>query len=94
MDNDTAKQIMTRMETCIDLLGEVFRIAHANCDEHEGKVVRRGVGHVLSEIQDRLTDPILREYPDLLPPGIDYKPLKGPTIGELAAKIRSTGSTE
>jgi hypothetical protein len=92
MDKDTAKQIIARMDTCINLLGEVFQIAHADCDEHEGRVVRRGVGYVLSEIQDRLTDPILREYPDLLPPGVDYAPLDGPTMSELAAKIRLTGS--
>ena len=61
MDKDTAKQIMARMETCINLLSEVVQVAHANCGEHEEKVVRRGVGHVLSEIQDRLTDPIYRE---------------------------------
>src|SRR6185436_11656487 len=54
MDKDTAKQIIVRMETCINLLSEVVQIAHANCGEHEDRVVRRGVGNVLSEIQDRL----------------------------------------
>jgi hypothetical protein len=80
MDKNTATQIMIRMETCINLLSEVVQIAHTNCGEHEDRVVRRGVGHVLSEIQDRLTDPIYREHPDLLPQGIDYAPLAGPTL--------------
>jgi hypothetical protein len=92
MDKDTAKQIIVRMETCINLLGEVVRIAHANCGEYEDRVVRRGVGHVLSEIQDRLTDPIYREYTDLLPQGIDYAPLEGPTLSEMATKVGLTGS--
>ena len=58
MDKDTAKQIMARMETCINLLSEVVQVAHTNCGKHEERILRRGVGHVLSEIQDRLTDPI------------------------------------
>lgn len=87
MDKDTAKQIMDRMLACIDILNEVVQIAHAKCGEHEDKVVRRGVGYVLSEMQDRLTDPIFREYPDLIPEGIDYTPLEGSTLSEMAKKI-------
>lgn len=94
MDKDTAKQITARMEACINLLGEVAQIAHANLGENESKVVRRGVGYVLSEIQDRLTDPIFREYPDLLPQGIDYAPREGPTLSEMATKLGLTGSPE
>jgi hypothetical protein len=69
------------------VLSEVVQIAHANCGEQEDRVVRRGVGYVLSEIQDRLTDPISCEYPDLVSQGINYTPLKGPTLSDLAAKI-------
>lgn len=86
MDKDTAKQIISRMETCINLLSEVVQVAHLNCAEQEERIVRRGVGYVLSEIQDRLTDPIYREYPELLPQGIDYAPLEGPTLGQMAKK--------
>jgi hypothetical protein len=88
MDKATAKQIIIRMESCMSLLNEVAQIAQANCDEQEDRVVRLGVGYVLSEIQDRLTDPIYREYPDLLPQGVDYTPLEGPTLSEMAAKSR------
>jgi hypothetical protein len=91
MDEDTARQIMTRMQTCINLLSEVVQVAHARCGEREDRVVRLGVGYVLSEIQDRITDPIFREYPDLLPPGIDYTPLKGPTLSEMASETEPTG---
>jgi hypothetical protein len=87
MDKATAKQIIIRMDSCMNLLNEVVQIAHANCGEQEDRVVRRGVGYVLSEMQDRLTDPILREYPDMVPQGITYTPLKGPTLSDLAAKI-------
>lgn len=92
MDKGTAKEIIVRMETCINLLSEVVQIAHANCGEHEDRVVRRGIGNILSEIQDRLTDPIYREYPDLLPQGIDYAPLEGPTLSEMATTDGLTGS--
>jgi hypothetical protein len=88
MDKDTARQLMTRLETCINVLSEVVQIAHANCGEHEDKLVRLGVGYVLSEIQDRLTDPIYREYPELIPQGVDYTPLEGPTLSEMAIKSR------
>jgi hypothetical protein len=82
------------MVACIDLLSEVVQLAHANCGESESRVVRRGVGHVLSEIQDRLTDPIFREHPDLLPEGINYAPRQGPTLSELATKLGPMRSPE
>jgi hypothetical protein len=87
MDKETAAKITARMETCMHLLSEVIQIAHANCSDDESKVVRRGVGYVLSEMQERITDPIYRTYPDLVPKDVDYAPLDGPTIGELAARI-------
>ena len=87
MDKATAKQIVIRIDSCMSLLSEMVQIAHENCGEQEDRVVRRGVGYVLSEIQDRLTDPIFREYPDLVPQGIDYTPLKGPTLSDMVAKI-------
>jgi hypothetical protein len=86
MDKDTAKQIIGRMWACIAIFNEVVEIANAKCGEDEARTVRRGVGHTLSEMQDRLTDPIYREYPDLVPQGTDYTPLKGPTLGEMARK--------
>lgn len=90
MEKDIAKQIMGRMYACIDIFNEVVGIADAKCGKDEARVVRRAVGYALSEIQDRLTDPILREYPDLLPQGINYAPLKGPTLSEMATKIGLT----
>ena len=94
MDKATAKQIIIRVESCMKLLNEVAQVAHANCGEQEDRVVRRGVGYVLSEIQDRLTDPIFREYPDMVPQGIDYTPLKGPTLSDMAAKIGEGQSSD
>jgi hypothetical protein len=86
MDKDIAKQLVGQMLACIDILNEAVKIAHAKCGEDEARAVRRGVGYVLSEMQDRLTDPIFREYPDLVPQGIDYAPPKGPTLGQMAKK--------
>lgn len=94
MDKDTAKQILGRMWACIDNLNEAVEIADAKCGKDEARVVRRAVGHALSEIQDRLTDPILREYPDLLPQGIDYAPPEGLTLSEMATKIGPTSSPD
>lgn len=90
MEKDIAKQILGRMWACIDNLNEAVKIADAKCGKDEARVVRRAVGYALSEMYDRLADPILREYPDLLPQGIDYAPLKGPTLSEMAAKIGQT----
>ena len=94
MDKDTAKEIIVRMETCINLLSQVVHVAHANCSEHEDRVVRRSVGYILSEIQDRLTDPIYREYPDLVLQGIDYAPPEGLTLSEMATKVGPTSSPD
>ena len=86
MDKDTAKQIISRMWACIDAFNEVVEIAHAKCGEDEARAVRRGIGHTLSEMQDRLMDPIYREYPDLVPQGTDYTPREGLTLGQMAKK--------
>lgn len=86
MDKDTAKQLVGQMLASIDILNEAVEIAHAKCGEDEAKVVRRAVGHALSEMYDRLIDPIYREYPDLVPQGMDYAPPKGPTLSQMAKK--------
>jgi hypothetical protein len=88
MDKDMAKQIMVRAYDCVRLINEMAEVALSNGNEDELRVVRYAAGYTMSELQDRLMDPILREYPDLLPEGIEYTPLKGPTFTELAAKLR------
>ena len=91
MDKETAAKITARMESCMDLLSEVVQIADADCSGNESMVVRRGIGQVLSEMQDRIMDPIFRTYPDLVPKGVDYTPLDGPTISDLALAIETPG---
>ena len=88
MDKETAAKITARMESCMHLLTEIVQIADADCGGNESKVVRRGVGFILSEMQDRIMDPIYRTYPDLVPKGVDYAPLEGPKISDLASAIR------
>ncbi|MDC0739918.1 hypothetical protein [Polyangium mundeleinium] len=88
MDKDTAKQLMARAFDCMRLVNEMTEVALSNGDEDELRVVRRAAGHTIAEMYERLIDPVLREYPDLLPEGIDYTPLKGPTFTELAAQLR------
>jgi hypothetical protein len=91
MDKEIAAKITARMESCMHLLSEIVQIADANCSGNESKVVRRGVGFILSEMQDRITDPIYRTYSDLVPKGVDYTPMEGPTISDLAAAIETRG---
>ncbi|HMY15505.1 MAG TPA: hypothetical protein PKA58_04205 [Polyangium sp.] len=93
MDNETAAKITNRLEACLQALSEVVQIADAHCEPGERKVVRLGVGHVLSEIQERLGDPIYRTYPNLIPKGVDYSPLEGPTLADMAAKIETRKSS-
>lgn len=93
MDIETAKQIMQRIEKCVQLLSEIVQVADTNCDEMESKIVRRGVGYILSEIQDRLSDPILREHIELVPEGVDYKPGAGPSLRDIAIKTGLAGSS-
>lgn len=88
MNIETAKQITQRIEKCIELLSEIVQLAHTHCNEAESRAVRRGVGYVLSEMQDRLSDPIFREYPALLPPGVDYTPREGPTFSDLVNRAK------
>ena len=89
MDKETAAKIMARIENCMQQLTEIVQIADADCTGRETKVIRHGVGYVLSEIQDRIADPIYRTYPELVPKGVDYVPLEGPTISELASAIET-----
>lgn len=94
MDKETAAKITGRIETCLHLLSEIVQIADAECGGNEGRVVRRGIGFVLSEIQDRITDPIYRMYPELVPKDVDYAPLAGPTISDLASSLESRGTAK
>lgn len=88
MHKDTAKEIMARAWDCMRLVNEMVEVALSRCDEDELRVVRRAAGYTIAEMYERLIEPVLREYPDLLPEGIDYTPLKGPTFTELAAQLR------
>ncbi|XXY47144.1 hypothetical protein WME91_44790 [Sorangium sp. So ce269] len=89
MRRDFADEITSRIRLCIDELNDILVSVRNNCSEDEFKAFRRGVGNVLSEIQDRLTDPIYREHPDVIPSDANYTPLPGPTLKDIAAKQRS-----
>ncbi|AUX20927.1 uncharacterized protein SOCEGT47_014040 [Sorangium cellulosum] len=89
MRRDLAEDITKRIRLCIGELNDILIFVRNNCSEGEFKAFRRGVGNVLSEIQDRLTDPIYREHPDVIPSDANYTPLPGPTLKDIAAKSRS-----
>lgn len=90
MDKDAATQIMAQMLASITCLNEAVIIAQAKCGEDEARVVRHAVGYTLSEMYDRLMDPIFREYPDLVPHGVDYAPREGLTLSQLAEKLAAS----
>lgn len=89
MRREFAEDITKRIRLCIDELNDLLIFIRDNCSEDEFKAFRRGVGYVLSEIQDRLTDPIYREHPDVIPSDANYAPLPGPTLKDIATKSRS-----
>jgi hypothetical protein len=86
MNKKAAERIMTKLKNCIHELNESICIVQENCATEELKAYRRGVGHTLSEIHDRILHPILREHPDLIPDDADYTPPPGPTLAEIGAK--------
>jgi len=92
MNKETAAKITARLESCLHILSEIVQIADADCQDAEKKVIRHGIGFVLSEIQDRIADPIYRVYPELIPEGVEYQPLEGPTINDLVAAVEARGS--
>lgn len=87
MNKETAAKITSRMKACLELFGEIVQIAHAECTDNESRVLRRGIGFVLSEMQDRIADPIYRMYPELVPARVEYTPLKGPTLTDLVSEL-------
>jgi hypothetical protein len=89
MRRELAEEITRRIRLCIGELNNILILVRDNCDEDEFKAFRRGVGNVLSEIQDRLTDPIYREHPNVIPSDANYTPLPGPTLKDIATKSRS-----
>ena len=88
MKKKTAEEVVTIVRRCIGELNDSLCIVRDECNEDEFIAYRLGFAHVLSEIQDRLTDPIYREYADLIPEEADYAPLPGPMLAEIGAKER------
>jgi hypothetical protein len=82
----TAKEIAKCVIMCIDELNKMLFTVRERCSDDEFKALRRGVGYVMSELQDRITDPVYREHPDLIPPEAGYVPRSGPTLSEIATK--------
>lgn len=88
MQKEIADEVTRRLRQCIGELNDILFKIRDNCSEDEFKAFRRGVGNVMSEMQDRLTDPIYREHPDLIPEEANYAPLPGPMLKDIIAKQR------
>jgi hypothetical protein len=83
MEKQIAKQALSNVLVAIQELNSALRLVIDNCSTSEAKAFRRGVGYALSEIHDRITDPIFREHPELVPSNANYHPTPGPTLSEL-----------
>jgi hypothetical protein len=59
MTKDTAAQIMSGMLVCIQELNNSIYLVQERCTPEELTAYKRGVGHTLSELHDRILDPIL-----------------------------------
>ena len=86
MDSETAKKVIDTLNQAIAALNEGIRLVTSRGSEDEARAFRRGVGHTMTEIHERLADPIFREHPDLVPDEAEYAPGSGPTLGEIGAR--------
>lgn len=82
MNRDAAQKIIQMMVAHTNELSASVALVHENCSPEESKKYRLAVGHILSEMQDRVLDPLLREHPDLKPDGLDYTPGPGNRLAE------------
>ena len=83
MNKETAEGLFDGLQRCVHELEESLRFAMKNCNDDEVSAYRRGVAYVMSEIQDRLLDPICREHADVIPTSETYTPRTGSTLAEL-----------
>ena len=86
MKKDVARSAMDRVTRAIDILEESLVVVTEGSEPGETRAYRHGIGYALSEIHDRILDPLLREYPELLPEGVEYIPPSGPTLAQIGAK--------
>jgi hypothetical protein len=86
MKKEIAQIALDHIKKSIQELEDSLVVVRDNCDSNEFKAYRHGIAHTLSEIHDRILDPVIREHPDLLPEGIEYKPPPGPTLAEIGSK--------
>ena len=83
MQKKIAREVIDMMEKCIVQMSELIPLVEEHCSTEEVRAFRRGVGFTISEMQDRITDPIYREHMDLIPKDVEYVPLPGPTLTEI-----------
>jgi hypothetical protein len=83
---EIAQEIVGVIEKCIEQISELIPLVEEHCSAEEIKAFRRGIGFSLSEIQDRIMDPIYREHMDLIPADVDYAPLPGPILSKIGRK--------
>jgi len=81
-----AQEVVDMVEKCIVQMSDLIPLVEKHCSAEEIRAFRRGIGFTISEIQDRIADPIYREHMDLIPKDVDYVPLPGPTLAEIGGE--------
>ncbi len=66
---ETAKYVLKVFLSTNDQMEESAYTISNNCSPQESKEFKNAVGHLLSEIFDRIIVPISKRHPSLKPPG-------------------------
>ena len=68
---ETAKHVLQAFLNINDQMDESIRTVEKGASPEEYKAFKRGVGHVMYEIFDKIIEPICKRHPSLRPPGTE-----------------------
>lgn len=71
MRRDVAERVVKECLQTNNRLNVLLREVEADCSSDEFKKLKRGVGSVLGSLLIDLLNPVLKEYPDLRPTGLE-----------------------
>jgi hypothetical protein len=70
-DQETAKHILQVFLSINDQMEDSIRAVEHKTSPEEYKAFKRGVGHVMYEVFERIVEPICKQHPSLRPPGME-----------------------
>jgi hypothetical protein len=68
---DTAKFVLQAFLSINGQMDESIEAVEKQCSPEEYKAFKRGVGHVMYEIFDKIIEPICKRHPSLKPPEME-----------------------